>query len=91
MWEASNFKRIDKGTLLGFFDIYIPEMQWKIMGCKLFKKNSSRWVKAPDESYIDATGEKKYKSFIYMTSEASKKFDVNCIDALSKLKGDIFT
>jgi len=51
MIEVLNFKKHEKNTLKGFFDVRISSFGLEIRGCCLHEKNGSRWVQLPSRPY----------------------------------------
>lgn len=64
MIECMKYKRVNKGTLLGYADLYMPKMGIEIYGCSLHQKDGKRWVNLPSREYTDDKGEKKYMSIV---------------------------
>lgn len=61
--ECMNFISYQKGSLLGFADIYVPKMDAEIYGISLYQKDGRRWVNMPSREYKDKeTKETKYSS-----------------------------
>jgi hypothetical protein len=68
--ELIRFKACEKGTLLGFADLYIKSIGLEVYGCKLFQKNGQKWVGMPAREYKDEqTNETKYQNIIYFRSK----------------------
>ena len=62
--ECIRYMPVNKGSLVGYADIYVVKWDWEIYGCTLHQKDGKRWVNLPQKEYQDKqTGEKKY-SFI---------------------------
>lgn len=65
MIECLRYKSINKGSLLGYFDIFIEKMGLEIYGCTLHQKEGKRWINFPSKDYVDQkTGDKKFQSMI---------------------------
>lgn len=63
---VKNFRKLEKGFLLGFFDLEIicsPTQSFVIKGCKLFRKNDKQWFNAPDREY-EKDGKKAWATYI---------------------------
>lgn len=62
--ECMRYKPINKGTLLGYVDLYIPKMGLEIYGCSFHQKDGRRWINFPSKEYTDEQGEKKYSATV---------------------------
>ena len=60
MIECMKYKQVNKGSLLGYADLYAPKMGLEIFGCSLHQKDGKRWVNLPSREYTDDQGQKKY-------------------------------
>lgn len=58
------YKAINKGSLLGVFNIFIPKWGVEIRNMTLCQKNGSRWVNFPSMEYENKQGEKKYAPYL---------------------------
>lgn len=59
--ECMKYNPVNKGSLVGYADIYVTKWDWEIYGCSLHQKDGKRWVNLPQKEYQDKqTGEKKY-------------------------------
>lgn len=58
--ECINYKPVNKGSLLGYADLFVPKMGLEIFGCSLHQKEGRRWVNLPSKEYTNDMGEKKY-------------------------------
>ena len=50
MIECLKYKPINKGSLLGYADIFVPKMGLEIFGCSLHQKDGRRWVNFPSKN-----------------------------------------
>lgn len=83
MIECIKYKAINKGSFLGFADIYIPKTGQEIYGCKLYQKDGRRWVSLPSNEFINEQGEKKYAPMMkYRDPEHQKLFLEACVKAI---------
>jgi hypothetical protein len=64
MIECLRYISINKGTLLGYADLWVEKMGIEIFGCSLHQKDGRRWVNLPSREYKDKNGETKYQSII---------------------------
>lgn len=62
--ECMNYKPVNKGSLLGFADLFVPKMGLEIYGCTLHQKDGRRWVNFPSREFTNDQGEKKYMSIV---------------------------
>ena len=69
--ECMNYKPVNKGSLLGYADLFVPKTGLEIYGCSLHQKEGRRWVNFPSKEYTDSkTGEKKYASIVRFREKA---------------------
>lgn len=64
MIECMKYKSVNKGSLLGYADLYLPKVGIEIYGCSLHQKDGRRWVNLPSKEYTDGNGEKKYAPIV---------------------------
>lgn len=84
--EIQNFKPIQKGCLLGKFDIIIPEWgHLTISDCVLFSKEGKRWISLPSREFQSKDGQKKHFSLIKFKPEVFKKLQDAALALLEKL------
>ena len=69
MIECTRFVTLQKGSLQGFADLYVPKWGIEIKGCSLFMKNGKRWVSMPSREY-EVDGEKKYAPIVAFRNKA---------------------
>ena len=60
MIECTKFTEVNKGSLWGYADIYIPQTDWEIYGCGIFRKDGKIWAAYPSRNYESSDGKKKY-------------------------------
>jgi hypothetical protein len=73
-FKVTNARRIDKGTLIGAFDIELPS-GLKINGVMLFQKDGRRWVGFPAKPFVKPDGTKSYAQLLEFSSrEIADKF-----------------
>jgi len=82
--QITNFKKYEKGSLYGFFDIAVP--MWgtmlNIKGCKVFMKEGKPFITLPSREYQNDQGETKYANLIGLEdTEVFKKFMNAILDA----------
>lgn len=80
--KVVNFTPLNKGSLQGFLDIFIPSLNWTICGCGLFQKEDRKWVSMPSRSKKDPdTGMITYSDVISMSKEDKGKFSSAAMQA----------
>jgi len=68
--EVTGFKRLERGTLVGFADITIRELRLKVHEVALHEKGTARWASMPSRPWLkdgiavrdDTTGKIQYSS-----------------------------
>ena len=76
---------INKGSLLGYADLYVHKMGLEIYGCSLHEKNGHKWLNFPSREYINDAGEKKYASIIKFKEKSHMEmFQKLAITAIEK-------
>ena len=69
--ECICFRSIEKGTLLGFADFWIPKMGIFMYGCTMHQKNGNRWVNLPSKEIKDKdTSQPKYLNIVRFKENA---------------------
>jgi hypothetical protein len=64
MIECIRYKPVNKGALLGFADLYIPQFDLEIYGCGVFQKDTHVWITMPSKETINDQGLKQYFSHL---------------------------
>jgi hypothetical protein len=80
--EIQNFKFVQRGHLIGQFDILIPKWELTIKECSLFEKGHHRWVSLPTRSFDGQDGKKAYVPIVKF---GEKVFDRLQAAALAKI------
>lgn len=62
--ECIKYHAVNKNTLLGYADFFIPKMGLEIAGCAHFRKNDQEWVGLPNREYTTKDGEKAYAPIV---------------------------
>ena len=62
--ECTNYKPVNKGSLLGYADFFMARSRMEIYGCGVYQKDGHRWVNMPSREYTNADGEKKFLSIV---------------------------
>lgn len=86
MIECLKYKPINKGTLLGYADLFAPKMGLEIFGVALHQKDGRRWVNMPSREYVDDKGEKKFISVIRFPNKVHmEEFTRQAKEAIEKV------
>ena len=73
-FKLTNARRIDKGTLIGAFDLELPS-GLKINGVMLLEKNGKRWCGFPAKAFVKPDGTNSYAQLLeFSTREVADKF-----------------
>lgn len=87
--EIENYKAINKGCLIGKFDIKIPEWgDLLIRECVLFEKDNKRWVALPSKEY-QKDGSKKHFPLIKFSPPVFERLQLSALEKLAKLTLDV--
>jgi len=57
--EITRLTEINKGSLLGFANVYLPEWNFYINDISIFQKGNLRWINFPQKK-VEDNGEVKY-------------------------------
>jgi len=80
--EVMKFKEYRSGSLIGFFDLWVPKMGLEIFGCSMHKKGAQTWINLPSREWKDDSGETKYLSIMRLRNEEHfKAFKKAALDA----------
>ena len=83
--EILNYKPINKGFLVGKFDLQIPEWgKLTICECTLFEKDGKRWISLPSKQY-EKDGQKKHFNLIRFDLAVLKKLEAAALLLLNEL------
>lgn len=81
--EVIKYKPYVKGSMRGFFDIYVDKLGLEIYGCSLFGKGNQHWVNLPSREWKDESGETKYLNVVrFRNEEHFKAFKQAALDAV---------
>lgn len=83
---ASNFRRLDKNTLVGLFDLRLPS-DMLLTGCQLLQKGEARWIGLPSSRYVkpDGTLSDHVKVVDFATPQARARFQTLAVAAVEEL------
>jgi hypothetical protein len=72
--EASNWRRFEKNTLQGFFDLTVHPLGLLIKGCTLHSKSGKRWIGFPGKSYTDKEGNTTWQNILEIADRSESDF-----------------
>lgn len=77
-----NYKTIGKGSILGIFNVFIPQFGLEIYGLTHFKKDSREWVNLPSRE-ITKDEEKKWVNVVrFKERSSSDAFQRVCLQSI---------
>jgi len=80
--EIKNFKTVNKGYIVGRFDLHIDEWGGLVIkDCTLFKKNETKWIAPPQKSF-EAEGKKMYSPLVSFRKEIFDKLQKKAIELI---------
>ena len=83
--ECMRFQSVNKGSLLGYADFYIPKTGQEIYGCQLHQKDGRRWINLPSKEYTNDQGERKFSPCVrYRERSHMDAFSEACKKAIEK-------
>lgn len=90
--ECKRYKAINKGTFVGYADLFLPEIGIEIFGCTLHQKDEKRWVNLPSKSFKTNKGVDKFSPIVrFKDPSAFKDFCIcakESIDNFMKSQGE---
>jgi len=82
--EVKDFRKFEKGTLLGFATLFLPGAGIEIKDVSLHQKEGQMWVGMPSQAYDD-NGVKKYSPYVKIPDKARwSKFQAEAVAALEE-------
>src|SRR5262245_31129916 len=82
--ECIAFRRVAKGTLLGFAALKLPSGMI-LVDCAMHSKNNSRWVSTPSRPWVDANGARKYAAVVdFIDRETRDRFSRGALEAIDR-------
>lgn len=79
----SNYFKPPESSLIGFADLYLPEIGMEIHGCFVFEKDDRKWINLPKNHYLDEDKKKVYYSFLrFSDREAANNFNKAALEAI---------
>lgn len=83
---ARELKRINKGALVGFFELHIPEWGVVLHDCKWFRTNKGEWIGLPSTSFTTREGVKTWKNLVeFPDREAGARFQEAAMAAVRRI------
>ncbi len=83
MIECLKLQIVNKGSLLGFCDLSIPQLGLEIFNIALFQKGPQRWLSFPSKEY-EKDGQKKYMPYLrFKKKESMENFSKQVFDVLN--------
>jgi hypothetical protein len=70
-FTIANPKRIDKGALIGSFDLTLPS-GLRIIGVMLFEKDCKRWIGFPSKEWTREDGTKGYYPLLEFADQGTR-------------------
>lgn len=58
------YRPVNKGNVLGYFDILLQKQHLEIYDCVLLQKDGKRWVSMPTKKFKNEKGEDKYSTIV---------------------------
>ena len=73
-FAVKNIRKVDRGSLVGYFDLYLPSGM-VLVGCSLIDKDGSRFIGLPQREFLKWDGSKGYQRLVEIPdSEVREKF-----------------
>jgi DNA-binding cell septation regulator SpoVG len=82
--EIKGYRSVKKGSLDGYLDVFIPNLNWTICGCGLFINGDKKWVNMPARSVKNEEGKITYQDIIAMPKDLKNKFSSAALEAYKK-------
>jgi len=86
MVEVNNFKKHEKNTLKGFFDVKLPNIGLEIRGCCLHERDGDRWIQLPSKSYEKEDGSRAWTYILdFYAKDNRESFQREVLNALEQV------
>jgi hypothetical protein len=83
MFEVTQYKEINKGSLKGTFNLKIPKWgNFIIRDMLYFKNDKNRWLSFPGKEYVKDDQKKYYQYNVFEDPETDKAFKAKAMDSL---------
>jgi len=86
MVECTKFKSYEKGTLIGFADLYVDKWGVDLLGCSVHRKGDSTWVNLPQKLWEDSGEAKWFPIAKFRDKEIGNAFSKKAIEAIKAWK-----
>src|SRR5262249_25635042 len=88
--EASNWRRFEKNTLQGFFDLTVHPPGLLVKGCTLHLKAGKRWIGFSGKPYVDKEGANQWQNILEIVGrEESNSFRDAALIAVDRLHREV--
>jgi hypothetical protein len=85
--EGSEWRRFEKNTLQGFFNLTVWPLGMLIKGCTLHSKNGKRWIGLPGKPYTDKEGNTQWENVLQIPDrDASDSFRDEALLEVDRLR-----
>jgi hypothetical protein len=82
--DILNYKQINKGCLIGRFDVKIPEWGILLRGCSYFKKEGKEWLGMPCSRLEGKDGRPVSYDHVILDKPIRARFDAACLEKIRK-------
>jgi len=88
MVEIINFRKVEKGTLKGFFTVKLPKISLEIRDCSLHAKDGRFWVGLPARPYDKEDGSQGWAYIVrWVDKKVYEHFQKEVLEALQLDQG----
>lgn len=86
---ASNYKRLDRNTLIDSADLTLTRWKITFRGCLWFRKGDRQWVNFPGREWIDRNGVTQYAELLLFIDRATHdRFQQAALAAIHAIAGE---
>jgi len=82
MVECTKFRSYEKGTLIGFADLYIEKWGVDFLGCSVHRKDGKVWVNLPQKQWDDVGEVKWFPIAKFRDKDVSQAFSKQALEAI---------
>ena len=80
---ASNFRRLDRGTLLGSCDLTVPRWKLTFCGCTWHRNAGREWVNFAGREYLDRGGQRQFAVLVkFNDPDVAARFRAAALEAV---------
>jgi hypothetical protein len=84
--EIQNFKLINKGFVVGRFDLHIPEWGGQtIRECTCFSKNNNKWIALPQREFKTPDNKRGFIPLVKFDAAVFKKMQETALQKIEEL------